>query len=278
MKNDDSIEKEILENRGKSNVEDDNVKMIKPKVKKRKNYVKKVDKIKTKNFSNRRFILSLACVVVISLAFVIGGSFARTTTTKEGNSASKLEAGTMKLEFDNKNDTIALDNALPQDDNDAIMNNKEYSFDINNKGNLPSSYVLTLNSTCTEGNKYKVNNNDITADICIPENYIKVGLSVNDGSYNIISTNNNQNSLILDEGVLEVGGINKYKLKIWLDLSTPNTYNQKDKNVVYTANLDLKYNQVDNSNNENTSSIDNTDNSSQLDNNVTDGNISQVGE
>ena len=62
MNNDDSIEKEILESRGYSNVDDDDVVMIKPKIgKRKKNYVAKVGKLSPKNFKLRRTIIAIIC-------------------------------------------------------------------------------------------------------------------------------------------------------------------------------------------------------------------------
>ena len=253
------LEKEILDNRGYSNVDDDNVKMIKTKVgKKKKNYVEKVDRITPKNFKKRRTILAIICLAVISSAFVVSGSFAKLTSTSTTTNTSKLEAGVLKLEFNKGNEAINLKNALPQTKDDALMNNREYQFTIINTGNIPAEYTLNLDNTCTTSQKYKINHKEITPDLCIPDKYIKVGLSMNDGEYKILTRDEQRDTFIIENGLLNAGASNNYKMKIWLSIDTPNEYNAKDKKIViYSGNLNIIYNQIDTSNN---SGLDNIEN------------------
>ena len=50
------------------------------------------------------------------------------------------------------------------------------------------------------------------------------------------------NMFVIEAGIINPQSTNKYKLKIWLDLNTPNDYNSKgEKNVLYSGNLDLIY-------------------------------------
>ena len=253
---DDSFEKEILESRGVSNVEDDDVAMIKPRIKKRKNYVEKVDKIAPKNFKMRRTVIAIICMVVIAISFVISSSFARTTNVSETKNTAKLQAGTMKLEFNKGSSAIVLNNALPQLENDAIANNESYLFTITNTGDIPAGYTIFLENNCDTNKKYRINKESVTPDVCIPNKYIKVGLSVNDSDYKILSGNDNTNNIVVDSGEIDSGASNKYELKLWLALETPNDYNSKgNKNVLYSGNLNLIYNQIDRS--ENNSSLDN---------------------
>ena len=239
------IEKDILDSRGESNVVDDNVKMINPKRLRKGNYIDKIDKIKIKNFKKRRLALSIVLVSVISASFIIGGSFAISSNTVETNSTSKVEAATMKLVFQDENKEINLNNGLPQTDNDALVNNDTYEFNITNSGNIETEYTLVLNNSCTTSQEYKVKGTSIKPDLCIPDNYIKVGLSTNNSEYKILKRDMNTNMFVIEAGIINPQSTNKYKLKIWLDLNTPNDYNSKgEKNVLYSGNLDLIYNQV----------------------------------
>lgn len=241
------LEKEILDNRGTSNVDDDNVKMIKTKIKnQRENYVEKLDKIKPKNFKKRRYALIIVCLAIISSAFVVSSSFANLTSTSNTPSTSKIEAGVLNLDFSKGNEAITLTNALPQTDNDALVNNNEYQFTITNTGNIPNNYSLNLNNTCSQTQKYKINHKEVTPDLCIPNYYIKVGLSKNGNDYKIISGTELSNTLTLDSGTLNVGERNNYKMKMWLSIETPNEYNAKNKKIVmYSGNINIVYNQID---------------------------------
>ena len=243
------LEKEILDNRGNSNVDDDNVKMIGTrKNKKKKNYVENLDKIKPKNFKKRRMALAIICLAVISSAFVISSSFAKLTSTSTTTNSSKLEAGVLKLDFSKGNEAINLTNALPQTDNDALMNNNEYQFTITNTGNIPNEYTLNLDNTCTTDKIYKINHKEVVPDLCIPNNYIKVGISKNGNEYQVLTGTELNSTFTIDSGTLNVNEANNYKMKLWLSLDTPNEYNAKNKKVViYSGNLNIIYNQIDTS-------------------------------
>lgn len=243
------IEKEILDSRGKSNVDEDNIKMIDPKRLRKKNYIDKIDKIKTKNFKKRKIVLAIILIGIVSMSLIIGGSFAVSSNTVETGSTSKIEAATMKLNFKNNNKEININNALPQIDDDAIANNDIYEFSITNSGDIEAEYTLVLNNSCTTSQEYKVNGNKVKPDLCIPDNYIKVGLSTNNGEFKIIKRDMNTNMFVIESGVLNSQSVNNYRLKIWLDVNTPNEYNSKGiKNILYSGNLNLIYTQVTNNN------------------------------
>ena len=246
--NDYSIEKEILESRGQSNVEDEDIKMINARnTKKKKSYVEKVDKINTKNFRKRRLLITFICVLVLSFAFIIGGSFALSDDESKTDGTSTLEAGTMKLSFREEDSAINMNNALPQTKKDALLNNKTYEFSITNTGEIASNYFLSLDNSCTTSQSYKINGNLIRPDICIPDKYIRVALSTNGSDYKILQREDKSETFLLETGVLDSNKTNKYKLKIWLAVETPNNYNSKGtNNVVYSGILNLVYKQITN--------------------------------
>ena len=76
------------------------------------------------------------------------------------------------------------------------------------------------------------------ADVCIPTNYIKAGISKDGIDFKVIKADSDGN-IILDSNAMDVYGSNSYSLKLWLDYDTPNEYNLKDKNVIMSVKIQL---------------------------------------
>lgn len=245
------IEEEILNSRGTSNVSDEDVDMIKARDKQKSaDYVDRLNKLNPKNFKKRRLFLAFVSAVVIASAFLIGGSFALKSNISKTDSTIEIEAGTLKLDFENSSSAIGMNNALPQTNQDAIANNSVYEFTLKNNGNINTEYTLSLDNSCTSNQTYMVNKKKVRPDVCIPDKYIKVGLSTNGEYYKILTRNENDNIYVLEKGVLAPNTKNTYKLKIWLDYDTPNTYNSNGStNIVYSGNINVDYKQISNSNN-----------------------------
>lgn len=248
----DDIEKEILESRGTSNVSDEDVNMIKARDKqKNADYVDRLNKLSPKNFKKRRLFLAFVSAIFIASAFLISGSFALKSNISKTDSTIEIEAGNLKLDFENSSSAIGMNNALPQTNQDAIANNNIYEFTLKNNGNISTEYTLSLDNSCTTNQTYIVNKNKVRPDICIPDKYIKVGLSTNEGNYKILTRNENDSAYVLEKGALAPNTKNTYKLKIWLTYDTPNTYNSNgSNNIVYSGNINVDYKQISSSNNE----------------------------
>ena len=201
---------------------------------------------------------------VIGISFAISNSFANLTNVSETGSTSSLKAGVMKLDFTKGSSAINLNNAIPQLEKDAIENNEEYLFTVTNTGDITTQYSIILNNKCDTEKTYKINGEMIKPDMCIPDRYIKVGLSINDSDYKIISSDESINNYVIDTRLINKGATNKYKLKVWLALETPNDYNSKGgKNIMYLSNINIAYKQVE----DNQDVLDNTKNiNSQLEN------------
>lgn len=181
----------------------------------------------------KKFIV-LAAGMFVMLSAVVGSSYAYLSTTSKTNNSVVINSGMLALIFQNETNTINLDGALPMTDEKGLKQNNEYSFDIKNNGSIPATYTITLDNTCAEDDKI---------DMCIPNDYVKVGIKEGNSEYKVLNNANNS-KYIIDTGLLQNDEAKTYKMKIWLDYNTPNTYNAKNnKNIVYKAKLAISYEQ-----------------------------------
>ena len=98
-----------------------------------------------------------------------------------------------------------MENALPQQDIEALDNNQEYSFTIKNTGTLAASYKLTLDNTCTLDRNYTLNNKQVLPDKCVPDSYIKVGIKKENNEYIVLEKEENK----LLKGDAQISGTTK---------------------------------------------------------------------
>ena len=181
----------------------------------------------------RKTLVAVAGLLTMFSA-LMGSSYAYLTYVSKTDNSVTINAGTLALVFQNETNTINMINAVPVKDQVGLDSDKEYSFEIKNNGSIPGVYKITLDNTCVTGNG---------VDVCIPDDFIKVGLKVGSNSYKVIERND-KNEYILDTGSLQKGAANTYKMKIWLDHETPNIYNATgSRNVMYKAKLGLSYEQ-----------------------------------
>ena len=82
-------------------------------------------KIKYKKDSKKYLLLVSSFILVICL--LIGTSYATLSYLSKTNNITKIEAGTLALELKNEENSIILNQAIPQEDKEALLNNKEYS-------------------------------------------------------------------------------------------------------------------------------------------------------
>ena len=236
-----SIEKEILEerkNKKEEKVEIDVIKKSNINIFKRK-----FNDLKVKYKKDPKKSLLFISSLLLALALLCGTSYAYLTYIGKTGNTTLIEAGTLALTFKNESNAIVLDNAVPQSDEDAINNNKEYEFDITNTGSIPANYVITLDNTCTTSRRYTINEEVISPDKCIPNEYIKVGIKEGDNDYKVVEVNEDGN-IILEAGSLNGNKSKLYKMKIWLSYDTPNDYNSLGTlNIIYSGKLGLNYEQ-----------------------------------
>ena len=238
-----SIEEEILENRENKEITEEEIDVIKPNIINRKKFKDKFQDLKIKYKKDKKKYLVMASSILLLLALVTGTSYAYLTyISKTGNNVT-IEAGTLALTFENESNAINLTNALPQQDEDALKENEEYSFTIKNNGTIAASYKITLDSTCSTSKTYTINENSVTPDKCTPDTYIKVGIKEGNGEYEVLEkTKDNEYTIAL--GTLTKEESRDYKMKIWLDYDTPNEYNSKGSlKILYSGKLGLDYEQ-----------------------------------
>ena len=207
------------------------------------NFFKKFEKLKVKYKTNKKRILSITVTAVGIACLLIGSSMAYLLFEASGTTQT-ISAGTLQLSYTNESEAIILNNAVPQSDEQGL-NNNVYSITLTNTSTIKSYYELSLNNNCTVGNSYTVNGSSIKADVCIPNNYIKVAVKTsNDENYTIKNGGN-----IILKGYLEAKENISFEMIIWLTEETPNDYQGQTetgtpRNVIYNGNFKIYTRQI----------------------------------
>ena len=202
------------------------------------NFFKKFEKLKVKYKTNKKRILSITVTAVGIACLLIGSSMAYLLFEASGTTQT-ISAGTLQLSYTNESEAIILNNAVPQSDEQGL-NNNVYSITLTNTSTIKSYYELSLNNNCTVGNSYTVNGSSIKADVCIPNNYLKVAVKTNkDEDYTIKNGGN-----VILKGYLEAKENISFEMIIWLTEETPNDYQGQTetgtpRNVIYNGNFKI---------------------------------------
>ena len=238
-----NIEEEILENRKDRKETEEKIEVVKPKVTNRKKFSKKFDDLKIKYKKDPKKYIVMASCLLLALALLGGTSYAYLSYVSKTGNTTVIEAGTLALTFANESNAITLDNAVPQQDNNALEENTEYTFSIKNNGSLAASYKITLDNTCTLDKTYSINGESVKPDTCIPDSHIKVGIKEGNGEYTVLDKTS-ESDYVIASGSLNGGAEKSYTMKIWLDYDTPNDYNSHGTlNIIYSGKLGLDYEQ-----------------------------------
>ena len=202
------------------------------------NFFKKFEKLKVKYKTNKKRILSITVTAIGIACLLIGSSMAYLLFEASGTTQT-ISAGTLQLSYTNESEAIILNNAVPQSDEQGL-NNNTYSITLTNTSTIKSYYELSLNNNCTVGNSYTVNGSSVTANVCIPNNYLKVAVKTNkDEDYKITSGSN-----VILKGYLEAKENISFEMIIWLTEETPNDYQGQTetgtpRNVIYNGNFKI---------------------------------------
>ncbi len=202
------------------------------------NFFKKFEKLKVKYKTNKKRILSITVTAVGIACLLIGSSMAYLIFEAQGTTQT-ISAGTLQLSYTNESEAIILNNAVPQSDEQGL-NNNVYSITLTNTSTIKSYYELSLNNNCTVGNSYTVNGSSVTANVCIPNNYLKVAVKTNkDEDYTIKNGGN-----VILKGYLEAKENISFEMIIWLTEETPNDYQGQTetgtpRNVIYNGNFKI---------------------------------------
>ena len=207
------------------------------------NFFKKFEKLKVKYKTNKKRILSITVTAVGIACLLIGSSMAYLLFEASGTTQT-ISAGTLQLSYTNESEAIILNNVVPQSDEQGL-NNNVYSITLTNTSTIKSYYELSLNNNCTVGNSYTVNGSSVTANVCIPNNYIKVAVKTNkDEDYTIKNGGN-----VILKGYLEAKENISFEMIIWLTEETPNDYQGQTetgtlRNVIYNGNFKIYTRQI----------------------------------
>ena len=207
------------------------------------NFFKRFQKLKVKEQTNKKRILSMTLISVGIACLLIGSSMAYLLFEASGTTQT-ISAGTLQLSYTNESEAIILNNAVPQSDEQGL-NNNVYSITLTNTSTIKSYYELSLNNNCTVGNSYTVNGSSVTANVCIPNNYIKVAVKTNkDEDYTIKNGGN-----VILKGYLEAKENISFEMIIWLTEETPNDYQGQTeegtlRNVIYNGNFKIYTRQI----------------------------------
>ena len=207
------------------------------------NFFKRFQKLKVKEQTDKKRILSITLISVGIACLLIGSSMAYLLFEASGTTQT-ISAGTLQLSYTNESEAIILNNAVPQSDEQGL-NNNVYSITLTNTSTIKSYYELSLNNNCTVGNSYTVNGSSIKADVCIPNNYIKVAVKTNkDEDYTIKNGGN-----VILKGYLEAKENISFEMIIWLKEETPNDYQGQTetgtpRNVIYNGNFKIYTRQI----------------------------------
>ena len=207
------------------------------------NFFKRFQKLKVKEQTDKKRILSITLISIGITCLLIGSSMAYLLFEASGTTQT-ISAGTLQLSYTNESEAIILNNAVPQSDEQGL-NNNVYSITLTNTSTIKSYYELSLNNNCTVGNSYTVNGSSVTANVCIPNNYLKVALKTNkDEDYTIKNGGN-----VILKGYLEAKENISFEMIIWLTEETPNDYQGQTetgtpRNVIYNGNFKIYTRQI----------------------------------
>ena len=207
------------------------------------NFFKKFEKLKVKYKTNKKRILSITVTAVGIACLLIGSSMAYLLFEASGTTQT-ISAGTLQLSYTNESEAIILNNAVPQSDEQGL-NNNVYSITLTNTSTIKSYYELSLNNNCTVGNSYTVNGSSVTANVCIPNNYLKVAVKTNKNEDYTIKNGGN----VILKGYLEAKENISFEMIIWLKEETPNDYQGQTetgtpRNVIYNGNFKIYTRQI----------------------------------
>ncbi|MDD5979995.1 MAG: hypothetical protein PUC23_02665 [bacterium] len=203
------------------------------------NFFNKFGKLKIKSESLNKRVISLLITIFCILLIVTGASAAYLMSQK-GGSSNKITAGTLVLSLPTESEGITLNGALPTSNEIGVSGSNNYTFTLKNSGTLKMNYAIYLKNNCSTTSSVTIDSETITPDICIPNEYIKVGIKKGTEDYKIITLDNDE---LLMKGTMDSNETIDFSLKIWLDENTPNEYNAildgVERNIIYYGNLEL---------------------------------------
>lgn len=203
-------------------------------------FFKKFNKLNLKDKDGKRRFISLV-VTVFGIFLIVTGTSVAYLMGQYVGGENTITAGTLVLYLPTESNGISLNGAVPKTDALGLNQTEKYTFTLKNNGTIDMKYSINLQNTCTTTGTVNVNGVDITPDVCVPDNYIKVAIKEGNGSY-VVKKLSDGTSLLT--GVLKVHEQINFEMKLWLDESTPNDYqgivNGVERNVIFYGTVSLK--------------------------------------
>lgn len=207
-------------------------------------FFKKFNKLNLKDKDGKRKFISLI-VTVFGIFLIVTGTSVAYLMGQYVGGENTITAGTLVLYLPTESNGISLNGAVPKTDALGLNQTEKYTFTLKNNGTIDMKYTISLKNTCTTTDTVTINGTSVTPDVCVPNDYIKVGIKEGNGSYIVKSLAQEENLLV---GVLKAGEQTSIEVKLWLDESTPNDYqgivNGVERNVIFYGNVSLKGEQI----------------------------------
>ena len=158
----------------------------------------------------KKTIIILSISILTVLIIFIGSSYALFSKTQSALNKNEYQTGVLQIEY--SSDSTLTINPIPMTDanGEALT---PYIFTITNTGTLDYQYDLKLLTDSTYVASHGCANNQT------PAQYIKVKL--NDGTITTLSSLTN--GTIITGETIAAGASKTYELRMWLDISSPNS-------------------------------------------------------
>lgn len=156
-------------------------------------------------FKNKKFIITTIVSIVITIAIMVGVTFAFLTAI-DNSSTVKIAATPLKLVFDDASSNAITLTANAPVDNTTGMSTNYYGFTLTNDSDFSVNYNLTL-----VDDNAAINNGETRID----NQYVTYGLTKNDVNQTpatLASVNN-----IVDSGTISSGATINFKLRLWIN-------------------------------------------------------------
>ena len=152
------------------------------------------------------------------LILLIGSSYAFLSLTLTTTKVNTITVAKLSLKLDDSSAKgISINNAEPVTD-EIGLKYSPYTFTVTNDGNINSEYKVYLDDVELSAGEER-----------LTDNYVKYSLE-KDGkviSTQLLSQTGINPNRVLDTGVIKPGETYTYKLKVWLDVNTPNEAQNK---------------------------------------------------
>lgn len=149
-------------------------------------------------------------MIVVTLVILMAGTYAILRISVDGNKKNVITAGDLSLELKESDNKISVSNAYPMTDEEGEATTT-YSFTLENDGDIPSIYTISLKDLDIDDSKTRMN-----------DEYVKCKIQITGNKTEEKIVKLSELGRVLDSGTLEVNESNHYQLQLWMDYDAPN--------------------------------------------------------